>query len=124
MDIDDQILQLQAHTEGRQGLTYLVTTNDNGSPHVAVIRPYWEMGRLRSHVSDHTQVNIESRPGVSFVWPPDEPDGYTMIVDADAVLLIDDSVSARPIRGVMHRPGEASVADARCTSDCIPLFPA
>jgi hypothetical protein len=38
-------------------------------------------------------------------------------------VLMDGSISARPVRGVLHRPGGSSTPGAACASDCIPLFP-
>ena len=114
---------LQAEVEGRTGITYLLTTNDNGSPHAAIVETSWERGRLRADVGDRSEHNIDHQPLVSFVWPPEGPGGYTLFVDADAVVLMDGSISARPVRGVLHRPGEPSTPDAACASDCLPLFP-
>lgn len=114
---------LQAEAERRTGVTYLLTTNEDGSPHAVMVDTRWEDGRLRAGVSGRTERNIGHQPLVSFIWPPDGPGGYTLFVDADAVVLTDGTISARPSRGVMHRPGEASEPGTACGSDCVALFP-
>ena len=123
MSTTERVDPLQAQTEGRTGVTYLLTTNDNGSPHAAIVKPSWEKGRLRADVGSHSERNIDHQPLVAFIWPPEEPGGYTLFVDADAVVLMDGSISARPVRGVLHRRGEPSSPDAECGSDCLALFP-
>lgn len=120
----DHVGPLQNETEARRGgVTYLLTTNEDGSPHAVTVEATWEKGRLRCDVGSGAQANVDRQPLVSFLWPAASAADYTLLVDGDAVVLMDGSLSARPVRGVLHRAGTATNEGSTCGSDCVQLFP-
>jgi hypothetical protein len=106
----------------RYGATaYLLTSGGGGRPHAVATAVRWEGDRLAASAGNRTRANVAGCPLVTFLWPPPEPDGYTLIVDAEAVVVV-DTISARPTRGVLHRPGSAPSVRPSCTSDCTPIL--
>jgi hypothetical protein len=69
-----------------------------------------------------TLANAAERPAVTLLWPPVEPEGYSLIVDGTAEMS-DDGVLVSPTRAVLHRAAAAgataSADDHACVSDCI-----
>jgi hypothetical protein len=101
---------------------YLVTVDDEYGVHTVTVEP-----ELRESVLDvgliggRTRKNVESRSAVTLLWPPSEPDGYSLIVDGRAevadVTDPDDGTAALrvvPTRALLHRnadpgtPGSAT----------------
>jgi hypothetical protein len=106
----------------RYGATaYLLSTGDDGRPHAVAVAVGWDGDRLTASAGSRSRRNVAGRPLVTFLWPAPEPDSYTLIVDAEAV-VVDDTVSARPTRGVLHRPGRAPSVRPSGTSDCVPIL--
>jgi hypothetical protein len=106
----------------RYGATaYLLTTGDDGRPHAVATPVRWEGELLAAPAGNRTRRNVAACPLVTFLWPPPEPDGYALIVNAEAD-VVGDVVSARPTRGVLHRPGAAPSVRPSCTSDCVPIL--
>ena len=121
MSVAVELDRLREET-ARYGTTaYLLTTGDDGRPHAVAAAVRWEGDRLMLTAGNRTRRNVEARPLVSLLWPPSEPGGYTLIVDAEAT-VVDDGVSALPSRGVLHRPGPAPPDRPSCTSDCVPIL--
>jgi len=64
---------------------------------------------------------------VSFLWPPNEPGGYSLIVDGEiAVAAAVGDGDAHGIvtatKAVLHRPAPVEGADdAACGSDCLKI---
>jgi hypothetical protein len=66
---------------------------------------------------------------VSLLWPPNDPDGYSLIVDATVTATAgtgegegDNVVRLQPTRAVLHRPApEGATLAPGCGADCIPL---
>lgn len=121
MSIPVELDRLRDETTRYGAVAYLLTAGDDGRPHAVATEVRWEDGRLVAPVGHRTRRNISDRPLVAFLWPPTEPGGYTLIVDADAEVAA-DVVSAGPTRGVLHRPGTAPAERSSCTSDCVPLL--
>jgi hypothetical protein len=105
---------------------YLVTVDHDCRVHTVTVEP-----ELHEHVMDigligrKTRQNVELRSAVTLLWPPDEPDGYSLIVDGRAELAYcgEDRVALRvvPSRALLHRnadpctPGPAT----GCLHDCV-----
>jgi hypothetical protein len=121
VSIPVELDRLRDETARYGRIAYLLTAGDDGRPHAVAAGVRWEEDRLVAPAGSRTRRNVADRPLVSFLWPPIEPEGYTLIVDAEAVVA-DDTVSARPTRGVLHRPGAAPSERPSCTSDCVPIL--
>lgn len=110
-----------AVTLERFGFAYVLTARDDGQAHISAVH-----ARVRGaglHVVDagaKTRDNIAVRPSITMLWPPAEPDGYSLIVDGVATLGPDHFTLA-PTRAVLHRPAPPREPDGSgaCVSDCI-----
>lgn len=110
----------EAMTE--RGAGYLLTTpsdGDGGRPHVMHVR-FEQIDSaestgpsFRAPIGRSATRNIEARPGVTLLFPPDDG-GYSLIVDATAVVRADDSADGEgagpamavvtAVDAVLHRP--------------------
>lgn len=113
---------------------YLITTTDGGRAHVVAVTPTLAGGALTvADLGRRTMANATDRPEVTLVWPPQQPDGYSLIVDGPADVA-DGVVSVTPSRAVLHRPAptvEGASADVPggltggpapgCVSDCVEI---
>lgn len=103
---------------------YLLTVSSDARPHAVAVAASWQGDTLVLAVGAHSASNARERPQVSLLWPPDEPGGYSLIVDgtaspADAA----GRIAVTPTRAVLHRP--ASTPDAArpgCGADCVPIL--
>lgn len=109
---------------------YLLTTGDDGRPHATNAVVSVHGAELRCGVGRRTARNGAARTLVSMLWPPDEPGGYSLIVDgeiriegepgADGTVGVITATSA-----VLHRPASAPGTDpadeAACGSDCLEI---
>jgi hypothetical protein len=108
------------------GFAYLVTVDDDYRVHTVTVEP-----ELRDAVLDvgliggRTRRNIESRHDVTLLWPPSDPDGYSLIVDGQGEVADSEGDTAAlrvvPTRALLHRnadpnnPGSAK----GCLHDCV-----
>lgn len=105
---------------------YVLTVRDDATPHIAHLDMRLDGDVLRCGASRSAAANVAQRPTISVLWPPFEPGGYSMIVDAVA-RTVDGAdgleLELRPTSGVLHRPATPATppADASCASDCAPL---
>jgi hypothetical protein len=95
-------------TTGRCGWCFVVTSGPSGA-HVLSLSPTWSDAgdAVFSATSGRLAANVGASGVVTMVYPPfadDELEGYSLIVDAEA--LFDDETSLRctPLRAVWHRP--------------------
>jgi hypothetical protein len=107
---------------------YLVTVDDDYRVHTVTVEP-----ELRERVMDvgliggRTRRNVESHSGVTLLWPPQEPDGYSLIVDGRAQVAdptdSDDTAALRvvPTRALLHRNADPSTPGSAkgCLHDCV-----
>jgi hypothetical protein len=108
---------------------YLVTVDDGYRVHTVTVEP-----ELRGGVVDvgliggKTRKNVENRSDVTLLWPPREPDGYSLIVDGRAQVAEtpdsdDDTVplGVVPTRALLHRNADPnSPGSAKgCLHDCV-----
>jgi hypothetical protein len=84
---------------------YLVTVGADGRPHCVSVAVGWATGLLVTDAGNTTVANARARPLVSLVWPPGQPGGHSLIVDATAT--VDDGSTRRvgldPTSAVLHR---------------------
>lgn len=94
------------------GFAYLLTVAPDGRPHPLAVTPRADGAELIVEgVGHRTADNVRARPVATLLYPPTQPDGYSLIVDAEA--SCDGSrVSLRVGDGVLHRPAPAQGADA------------
>lgn len=104
------------------GWAYLLTVDDGGRPHVVAVSPSWDGDALVLHGGRRTTVNAAARPQVSLCFPPADPDGYSLIVDADATVA-EDRIRLVPTTAVLHRPPTpgSAASPTGCASDCLPV---
>jgi hypothetical protein len=141
MSIRVDLAELQQHAAARS-FAYLLTTGDDQRPHAIAVSPAFAAGNgigapdhLEVDAAGRTARNAAARPHVALVWPPDVEGGYSLVVDADAVVA-DDATTAsgvritlRPTSAVLHRPAPAAVGsddaaeaaspDDACKADCV-----
>jgi hypothetical protein len=107
--------QRLADALGNYRFAYLVTVGDDYRVHTVTVEP-----ELRERVlaigliGDRTRTNVESHGGITLLWPPSDPDDYSLIVDGRAEVVETDGAAAlqvSPTRALLHRnadgPGDA-----------------
>jgi hypothetical protein len=109
-------------------LAYLLTVSDDDRPHGVAVVYGWDGDELVVGAGNRSHANAEARPRVSLMWPPTEPGGYTLIVDATVTTTSgtgagDNALRLRPTSAVLHRPatGDAPTR-AGCEADCEPVL--
>ncbi len=107
---------------GRYRYAYLMTTNAKGAPHATVVHPVLQGDELVvDGVGRRSCENAAARPAIGLVWPPEDPAGYSLIVDGHAS-LDGDRMRIAPTRAVLHRSlPSPNPRPGGCTSDCIEL---
>ncbi|MDY6996819.1 MAG: pyridoxamine 5'-phosphate oxidase family protein [Actinomycetota bacterium] len=102
---------------------YLVTVGDDFGAHTVAVDPVLSDGALHiDSVGTSTRRNATAHPGVTLLWPPGAPGGYTLIVDG-AATVSDGGLRVEPTGAVLHRkPGPDSPPSASgCGDDCVPV---
>ena len=97
--------------------TYLLTTGEDLRPHATSVDVELSDGQLCCGLGRRTARNATERPNVSFLWPPAEPGGYSLIVDGDIAVRGtpgEDAVGVVSVtHAVLHRPAETGGSDCR-----------
>lgn len=115
-------------------MAYLLTHGPSPYPHAVAVTvtaagdtlEIADAGRRsRSHIEAGSieAGSTEAGTPVTLLWPPADPDGHSLIVDADAE-LDGERVRARPRRAVLHRALLGPAPEHGCTADCVELLPA
>jgi len=102
---------------------YLITVGDDYRAHTVAVQPELRAGVLDvGAIGDTTRRNVGQHDGVTLVWPPTQPGGYTLIVDGLG-RPTDDALTVEPTRAVLHRPAtpETPPTNPGCLHDCVPL---
>jgi hypothetical protein len=102
---------------------YLITVGDDYRAHTVAVVPLLSDGVLDiGPVGGHTRKNLAAHDGVTLVWPPSDPSGYSLIVDGTGQPT-EDALKVVPTRAVLHRPATPSTPTANpgCLHDCVPL---
>ena len=110
----------------RYRFAYLMSSSGEGqAPHVAAVAARLQGAELLiDGIGQRTRANLQQRPAVGLVCPPQSETEYSLIVDGQA-RVVDDAVWVTPTRAVLHRPAprpEPQAAGA-CGSDCVELDP-
>ena len=102
---------------------YLITVGDDYHAHTVAVEPVLADGVIDvSSIGNSTRKNLASHDGVTLVWPPRDPGGYSLIVDGRGEPTDTDALKIVPSRAVLHRkaaPG--TVTKPGCKDDCMPL---
>ncbi|OBK70731.1 hypothetical protein [Mycobacterium sp. 1274761.0] len=101
---------------------YLITVGDDFRAHTVAVEPVLTDGHFEiGTVGKHTRENAASHRDVSILWPPRDPDGYSLIVDGRAHSS-DDTLTVDPTRAVLHRKAKSdSATSPDGLHDCVPL---
>ena len=102
---------------------YLITVGDDYRAHTVAVAPVLSDGMIEvGSVGNTTRKNVGQHDGVTLVWPPSQPGGYTLIVDGLGTPT-DDALTVEPTRAVLHRPAtpDTPATNPGCLHDCVPL---
>jgi hypothetical protein len=102
---------------------YLITVGDDYRAHTVAVQPVLSDGVFDvGAIGNTTCKNVGDHDGVTLVWPPGRPGGYTLIVDGLG-RITDDALQVEPTRAVLHRPAtpETPATNPGCLHDCVPL---
>lgn len=112
---------------GLRDTAYLLISGD-ARPHVVEVSPELVDGVLVCAEPGRTARRIiGDRPAVSFLLPPREPGGYSLIVDGAGSLDADGRLTVVPSTAVLHRASghqphhEHDHTATECGNDCRPL---
>ena len=111
-------------TGGGPGSGSAGVRGSGAQPHAAAVAVAWSGDALTMAVGRRSASNARTRPRVSLLWPPDEPGGYSLIVDGVAGSAAGEGwISVTPTRAVLHRPAAApDAAKPGCSADCVPIL--
>ena len=85
---------------------FVLTTSDDGRPHISHVPVTHDHGVLCCSVGGRSAGNVRARAQIAVLWPPRATDGFSLIVDADAI--VDGSeLRMTPTKAVLHRPAPA-----------------
>jgi hypothetical protein len=103
-------------------VAYLLTLGNRPRPHVGAVGATVDDGIVRVRGVGRTALSdVAGHDAVTLLWPPPEPDGYSLIVDGTAT-VVGDWIDVVPQRAVLHRPAPASQpTDDSCAADCLEL---
>jgi hypothetical protein len=122
--------RLRAEICSRSADPYLVTVTCDGAPHCGAASIAWGDSDREFTVAPvpRTWAHAEAagHRQVSLLWPPAEPDGYSLIVDGAAACSQageEPALTVTVTRAVLHRRRPAPAGSSSpCGSDCLPLI--
>ena len=127
MSIPVELAKLREAMTSLVRAPYLLTVGDDGRAHCVATPCRWHGDELELEAGNRTLANAAARPSVSLLWPPNDADGYSLIVDAEVTSEAgsgsgDNVVRVRPSRAVLHRPAAGAPPTDGCDADCVPLL--
>lgn len=106
-------------------VAYLITVSDDYQARTVAVHPVLRDGVLDvGTVGGGTRRNLAAHDGVTLLWPPKEPGGYTLIVDGHGLPSAGDApLQVAPNHAVLHRPAapNSPAPQSGCGEDCLPL---
>jgi hypothetical protein len=131
MSVSVDLASLREEIDRHGSVAFFLTVGSDGRPHsVQLVVDWAEPDQLVVHPGNSTVANAVARPLVSVLWPPTEPGGYSLIVDATVTESSgtgdgDNTVSVQPTKAVLHRPAKSDdTAAGAHGSDCVRVFSA
>jgi hypothetical protein len=116
MSVAVSIDELHEHAAAFGERALLITTNEDGRPHVTSVvarvgQRYVTVGGGRQ-----TRANALVRPHVTLVWPGEADDSYCLIVDGVADTPDDTSemIAIEPMSAILHRLADADSSLPSC----------
>jgi hypothetical protein len=103
---------------------YLITVGDDYHAHTVAVDPVLADGVFDvGSIGGGSRRNLDQHDGVTLVWPPREPGGYSLIVDGKGQPMeTKTSLQVVPSRAVLHRPAApGSTLRPGCKDDCVRL---
>ena len=103
---------------------YLITVDSDFHAHTVAVEPRFADGVLDlGPAGEHTRANVGQHRQVSLVWPPQQPGGYSLMVDGHCEMRGADDMHLLvvPTKALLHRraqPGSAAAAGG-CLHDCV-----
>ena len=124
MSVPVPVEELSETVDRYGAATILLTVNDELRSHATNVQVEVSGAEIRCGVGRRTTANMLARPLVSFLWPPTEPGGYSLIADGEAVVEPDGDNGGTAVitvsNAVLHRPATTEPdPDAACASDCV-----
>jgi hypothetical protein len=105
---------------------YLVTVDDGYRVHTVTVEPELRHGVMDvGLIRGKTRRNVQDRGDVTLLWPPPEPDGYSLIVDGRAQVTDADGDTVQlgvvPTRALLHRNADPNTPGSAkgCLHDCV-----
>ncbi|BBX40358.1 hypothetical protein [Mycobacterium simiae] len=103
---------------------YLITADDDYRVHTVTVEPQLRGSSLDvGLIGGRTRENLARRGEVTLLWPPAEPDGYSLIVDGQAEVGESDGetvgLQVAPTRALLHRNADSPSAAKGCLHDCV-----
>ena len=106
MSIAVEVERLGDEMERFGATAFVLTTSDDGRPHISHVAVTHERGVLSCTVGGRSAGNARARPHIAVLWPPSATDGFSLIVDADAEVE-GSELHLTPTKAVLHRPAPA-----------------
>ena len=100
---------------------FILTVSDSGRPHAVSATTAWDGDDLIAGCGRSTASFATARPDISLLWPPIEPEGYSLIVDGTAT-VDDQQIRLRPSKAVLHRSAPSPDPLSSCSSDCVTIL--
>lgn len=126
MSVPVELSRLREEIERFGPRPYLITVGADRRPHAVSADVSWRGDELLAPAGRATSRNVAESPVVTLLWPPHEPDGYSLIVDGQAVVEGegDDGRAVVTVeKAVLHRtrPAPTPTDPNACGMDCVPV---
>lgn len=82
---------------------YLLTSQAEGGPRAATVRPRFEDGLVKVGAGRSSSAAVATHPAVTLLCAPPVEKGHTLIVDATAE-VVGEEIHLTPTSAVLHRP--------------------
>jgi len=117
MSIQVGLDEIREQVAACRSCAYLLTVNDDGSPHAVSLRLDWNGDELVGGAGRRTAGNVERSSDVSLLWPTSGRDGYALFVNGRAEVRLDGdaaTVAVKPAGAVLHKTPDAAGEGPSC----------
>jgi hypothetical protein len=117
MSIQVGLDEIREQVAACRSCAYLLTVNDDGSPHAVSLRLDWHGDELIGGAGRRTAGNVERCSDVSLLWPTSSRDGYALFVNGRAEVRLDGdaaTVAVKPTGAVLHKTPDAGGEGPSC----------